>query len=76
MVRLELVKEVPAALYGTGDQLRKVHEKERKVDKAVLCLLSPGVHVDEVAHALECMERDSDGQHHRGFDTRLPPRGM
>ena len=64
MVRLELIKEIAAALDGPCDKLRKVHEKEREIDKAVLRFFPSGMHVDEVAHALERMERDPDGQHH------------
>ncbi len=61
---VEFVEELAGAHDRAGHQLREERDEQSVVEQAAARLEFAAVHVDGVAHALECVERDADRQQH------------
>jgi hypothetical protein len=60
---VELVQEVLRPLDGPGHELRVEHHEQRIDPEVPLRRLLPSIDLDGVAHRLERVERQPDGQH-------------
>src|SRR6185369_242810 len=60
--RLELRQQMPRAFDGSGDQLRKKRDEGEEVHQIARGFDLAAIDIDRVTHALECIERNSDGQ--------------
>ena len=61
---VQLVGDILVAHDGTGDELGEQGDEGAEADEAPLRLAVPAVDVDGVAHGLEGVEADADGQRH------------
>ena len=78
---VDLVPQVLVLDDGTGDELGEQGDKGAEVDDVPLSPGVPPVHVDGVAHGLEGVEGDADGQvdvqhRHEGQAQGLEGRGQ
>src|SRR5205823_5755309 len=68
---LKLRQEIARALDRPGDELREEGDESEEADKVALRLDVAPVGVDGVAHRLERVERDADGEDHFDEEIRL-----
>ena len=61
LLRMELVQQVARAFNGARDQLWEEHHIERIIAEMPFSLLVAAIHLDDITHALEGVERQSDG---------------
>ena len=59
---MELVQQVARAFNGARDQLWEEHHIERVIAEMPFSLLVAAIHLDDITHALESVERQADGQ--------------
>ena len=62
LLLVQLPQQVARPLDGTRNQLREKHDIQRVITKMPLRLLVVAIHLDDIAHALEGMERQANGQ--------------
>ena len=62
LMLVQLAQEVARSLNRAGDQLREKHHIERIITEVSFRLLVAAIHLDHITHALERVERQTDGE--------------